>query len=297
MNTPVYYWMKTLQMTHNTFTLGLLAAHPQYAARTLEAATPEELATFLVGLPETIAAAVVRELSPALAAASLSMLDAREVAAVFQHIDIDVAAMILRRLNKEQRHDVVSHLPASNWVGLRMVLRYPEDTVGSVMDPNVLSVHEEMPIGNVLKNMRLFKNQLLHVVYVTDRNHALAGALDVRELFFAREQQFAGELTHHIDSIVTARTTLSSMYNDDVWLGQSELPIVDHNQRFLGVLHRNSLTKALDYLSLKTNSAAGLTETALALSELLWSACAGIFSGSVKQLPPDNDKRENNDGQ
>lgn len=283
-------------MTHSTFTLSMLAAHPQYAARTLEAMAPAELSGFLASLPQTLAAALVRELSPALAAASLAQLSAENAAAVVQYLDTDVAAMILRRLTKEQRHDLVNQLPASNWVGLRMVLRYPEDTVGSVLDPNVLSVHEEMPVGNVLKNMRLFKNQLLHVVYITDRNHKLRGALDVRELFFAREQQLAGELTRRIHGVVTARTTLSNLYTDNAWHGQSELPVVDHNQRFLGVIHRSSLEKALEHLRLQNNGEAGFAETAMALSELLWSACAGIFSGPGKQRL-DDDKREKNNEQ
>lgn len=266
-------------MKHNTFTLGLLTAHPENAARSLESFSPEELSDFLTGLPPLISAGIVRELSPALAAACLSRSSTEKTAEIVQHLDTDMAAMILRRLNKEQRHEVVNHLPASNWVGLRMVLRYPSDTVGSAMDPNVLSVHEEMPVANVLRNMRLFKNNLLNAVYITGRSHVFAGILDVRDLLFANENQLAGEIMRKTDSIVTARTTLSSMYNDEVWSGRSELPVVDHNRRFLGVLHQNSLNKALEHLKHNSGDNTGITVTALALSELIWSACAGIFSG------------------
>ena len=265
-------------MKHNAFTVGLLTAHPQNAARTLESFSPKELAEFLTGLPATVSAGIVRELSPALAAACMSCVSGEQVAAIVQHMDTDMAGMILRRLGKERRHEVVNHLPASNWLGLRIVLRYPPDTIGSVMDPNVLSVHKEMPVANILKNMRLFKNQLLHSVYITDRSHAFAGALDVRDLFFAGEQQLAGELMYKVDNVVTARSTLNSMHHDDIWSGQSELPVVDHNRRFLGVLHQSSLNKALEHFNRGANDNA-LAETALALSELIWNTCAGIFSG------------------
>ena len=282
-------------MKHNAFTIGLLKAHPQNAARTLESFSPEELAEFLTGLPGNISAEVVRELSPALAAACMSCSGPEQVADIIKHLDIDMAGMILRRLDKIKRHEVVNHLPASNWIGLRMVLRYPADTVGSVMDPNVLSVHKEMPVANILKNMRLFKNQLLHAVYITDRSHTFAGALDVRDLFFASEKQLAGELVHKVEHVVTARSTLTSMYHDDVWSGQSELPVVDHNRRFLGVLHQNSLNKALEHFNRGSNDNA-LAETALALSELVWNACAGVFSGvSDTRSAVARDKREKAD--
>lgn len=264
-------------MTHSAFTLGMLAAHPQNAARTLEAFEPERLAPFLVSLPEVTAAQLVRELSPALAAASLARLDSEQAAVIISHLDTDMAGMILRRFEHGRRHEVFNYLPASNWVGLRMVLRYPEDTVGAVMDPNVLSVHEAMPIANVLKNMRLFRNQLLHAVYVTDQSHAFAGMLDVRELLFAGEQRLAGELTQPADLTLTARTSLGSVHDDTLWAGQSELPVLDHNRRFLGVLHRTSLHRARAHLDTQ-QAGNGLTDTALALSELLWTACAGIFS-------------------
>jgi len=283
-------------MKHNTFTLGLLTAHPENAARSLESFSPEELSNFLTGLPPLISASIMRELSPALAAACLSHSGTEKMTEIVQHLDIDIAAMILRRLTKEQRHEVVNHLPASNWIGLRMVLRYPSDTVGSVMDPNVLSVHEEMPVANVLRNMRLFKNNLLNAVYITGRSHVFAGILDVRDLLFANENQLAGEIMRKTDSIVTARTTLSSMYNDEVWSGQSELSVVDHNRRFLGVLHQNSLNKALEYLKHSSGDNTGITITALALSELIWSACAGIFSGiSDSRHTTDGNKRGQQD--
>lgn len=285
-------------MKHNAFTLGLLAAHPQNAARTLESFSPEELAQFLTEIPATVSAGVVRELSPALAAACLSYSNPEKVSDIVQNLDTDMAGMILRRLDKSKRHEVVNHLPASNWIGLRMVLRYPADTVGSVMDPNVLSVHKEMPVANIIKNMKLFKNQLLHAVYITDRSHTFAGALDVRDLFFANERQLAGELMHKVDNIVTARSTLHSTYHDDIWAGQSELPVVDHNRRFLGVLHQSSLNKALEHLVHHGNNENALAETALALSELIWNACAGIFSGAVdSRTAVERRKREKSDEQ
>lgn len=284
-------------MMHNVFTLGLLTAHPQNAARTLEAFAPEVLAEFLNSLPDSISASVVRELSPALAAASLEQLSHERIAAIIEHLDIDMAGMILRRFDRERRHEVFNFLPASNWVGLRMVLRYPEDTVGSVMDPNVLSVHEEMPVANVLRNMRLFKNQLLYAVYVTDRNHAFAGMLDVRELFFANEQQLAGELAHKAQITVTARTNLSGLHDHDIWAGLGELPVLDHNHRFLGVVHRTSVHKVMTHLTAQQKEESGLTGTALALSELLWSACAGIFSGPPpeRQTEIKNGREKTND--
>lgn len=283
-------------MKPSTFTIGLLSAHPQNAARTLESFPAEDLAELLVQLPPGVSAVVVRELSPALAAACLACCADKQAAEIIRYMDIDMAALILRRLDKEQRHAVVHQLPASNWIGLRMVLRYPSDTVGSMLDPNVLSVHKEMPVSNVLKNMRLFKDQLLHAVYVTERNHVFAGSLDVRDLFFTDERRLAGELAHKPDVCITARTTLSNIYHDDLWAGQSELPVVDHNRRFLGVLHHDSLNKALEHMSRGHNGNSGLTETALALSELIWSACAGIFSGvSDTRNSADTTKRENPD--
>lgn len=272
-------------MTHNAFTLGLLDAHPQNAARTLEAFDPQRLTPLFDSLPESISAGLVGELSPALAAASLAAMDCERIAAILQYLDADMAGMILRRFDRDRRHDVFNFLPASNWVGLRMVLRYPENAVGSVMDPNVLSVHEQMPVANVLKNMRLFKEQLLHAVYVTDRYHAFAGMLDVRELFFADEQQLAVELMRPAELTVTARTSLASLRDDAIWAGQSELPVLDHNRRFLGVLHRTSVHKALAHLVARQPND-GLVGTALALSELLWTACAGIFSAPSSQSPP-----------
>ncbi|MEX0952191.1 MAG: CBS domain-containing protein [Gammaproteobacteria bacterium] len=286
-------------MAISQFTLSILAAHPQNSAQSLEVFEPPVLASLLSELPATIAAEIVHELPPALAAATLTLMENMLAASVIKHLDADRAALILRRLAHAKRHEVFNLLPAAQWVSLRMVLRYPEDTVGAVMDPDVLSVHTEMPVANILKNMRLFKSQLLHTIYVTDRNHAFSGILDIRELFFARDNQLAGELSQRPEVVITARTPLHSVKSDRFWASATEYPVVDNQRRFLGVLHRNSLLQAMQHLHDKSQDA-GLGETALALSEVLWSAWAGIFSGAapIAAVPPSTvtqSRQENTD--
>ncbi|MDZ7735574.1 MAG: hypothetical protein U5P41_05315 [Gammaproteobacteria bacterium] len=74
--------------------------------------------------------------------------------------------------------------------------------------------------------------------------------------------------------------------------------MVDHNRRFLGVLHQSSLNKALGHLNQHGKNDNALSETALALSELIWDACAGIFSGvsdTGMQWSEINGRRQMND--
>lgn len=266
-------------MMHSRFTLGFLEAHPRVAARTLENLEQRELVEFLASLPPRLAARIAHETTPSLIAAGIAAMEPRQAADIVQHLDVDLCAMLLRRIERAARGQILARLPVAMAAAVRLILRYPEDTIGSIVNPDVLSVPEEMTVKDILRQSAMFKEQLLHAIYVIDNHHALTGTLDIRELFTAESGRAAGEIMRKPDAVLMARTGLSAARQHPAWSSHNVLPVVDFNRRFLGVVHRAALAKAADSNPGSHDAVAGLTGTVLALSELLWNACAEVFMG------------------
>ena len=114
--------------------------YPGDAARILEEAEPEVVAEVLGAIPAQAGAALLRAMSPHTTAASLSSLDTGAAAEVVAHLPLELAAALALRLDTTTRGALLNALPGRVSVPLRLMLRFPPGSVGSLIDPRVATV-------------------------------------------------------------------------------------------------------------------------------------------------------------
>lgn len=165
--------------------LGLL--HPADIAFILEALPPDvrETAWGLVR-PER-RGAVLLETNEAVLRALLGDMRPEEVAAVVRHLDSDDIAELLSEMKEDERQAVLERLDRDDQAEVRSVLSFPEDSVGSMMDLDFLSIREDASLEAVLRLLRRQKklpaeiNQLI----VIDRGGHLRGVLSLDQLLLS----------------------------------------------------------------------------------------------------------------
>lgn len=165
--------------------LGLL--HPADIAFILEALPPDvrETAWGLVR-PER-RGAVLLETNEAVLRALLGDMRPEEVAAVVRHLDSDDIAELLSEMKEDERQAVLERLDRDDQAEVRSVLSFPEDSVGSMMDLDFLSIREDASLEAVLRLLRRQKklpaeiNQLI----VVDRAGHLRGVLSLDQLLLS----------------------------------------------------------------------------------------------------------------
>ena len=120
-------------------TADFIETYPADAARVLEDAAPEVVGEALAVLPAPVAAAVLRVMTPHAAAGGLACLASGAAAALVRHLPIELAAALLLRLDPGERGALIEALPPTLSVPLRMVLRFPADSVGSLIESRVFT--------------------------------------------------------------------------------------------------------------------------------------------------------------
>ena len=258
------------------FTTGFIEAFPADAARILEDATPEVAGEALAGLPAPVASAVLRAMTPHAAAGCLARLSPDAAAALVKAFPVELGAALLLRLDVASRRAIMEALPRKAAVPLRMVLRYPAGSVGSIMDPHVVTVRAETRVGEAIAIARRAPALLRKYLYVLDDAQRLTGLVDARQCVLHEASMPVGRLADPEPAALRARASLREASRNPDWENFSVLPVVDHRGVFLGVLRRASLRRAIAESAAREPDT-GLSGLAIDLADLCWETTAALF--------------------
>lgn len=264
-------------MIPDALALGFISRHPGDAARTLEPMEAGELGTFLAELPAREAASVMSHLLPQTAARCLSGLAAGTAAAIIDQLDADLAAMLLRRAELNARSAILAAVPAARAAALRLVIRFPDAVVGSVMDPEVPVVREDMLVKDAIAAIQVHGGRSTHYLFVIDRNKQLSGSVDFKKLLVADHDTPIHDLAQKPDYVFAARASLSSVRDHPAWQHLRSVPVVDRNGTFLGAVSRDCADEAVAFSGREVDGQEDITDFVFAFIETIWGACAELF--------------------
>ena len=157
-------------------------AHPDSAARALERLDPAEAVRVMDALPASVVGPVAESLVPHAAGAILSRFTPKQTRDLLEAIPPRQVVAILHHVETEKRNEMLSVLPDQAAAQLRALLKYPEDTAGGMMDPQVVSIPVEVTVQEAIALVRKAPRHNLHYLYVTDREHKLIGVLGLRDM-------------------------------------------------------------------------------------------------------------------
>ena len=259
-----------------------IEAHPADAARVLETATPEVAGEVLAVLPAAVAAQVLRAMNPHVAARGLAHVAVETAATLVKHLPIERAAALLARFEPMERGALMKALPATVSVPLRMVLRFPAGSVGSLIDPQVVTVREESSVGEAAESARRAPALLRKYLYVLDQEQRLVGVVDARQCLLRDPELPIGRLARREPVALRARSSLREASAHAGWERFSVMPVTDHRGVFLGVLRRTSLRRATAE-PVTVAPKAELGDLAIDLADLYWQTTAGVLVGTGRE--------------
>ena len=262
----------------------LVERYPDDAARVVEEAEAEVIAKVLGAVPAEAGAALLRAMSPHAAAASLSCLDPGAAAEFIAHLPLELAAALSLRLDAGSRGALLSALPGRVSVPLRLMLRFPPGSVGSLIDPRVVTVRSNTRIGEAAEIARRAPEMLRKYLYVLDEAQRLTGVVDARHCLLEDPERAVGTLERRDPVSLRARAAIREAQLNPAWERFSVLPVVDHRGVFLGIVRRMSLFQAIAAQTADSPKE-GLSDLALALAELYWQASTQFLPGALNEEP------------
>ncbi len=206
---------------------------------------------------------ILLEVSDAVRETLIAHMDEGELFAATGQLDTDEIADLAPDLPREVILDVFKSLPAEEREQLRAAMSYPEDSVGALMDFDVISVRDDVTVEVVLRYLRRFEEMPDHTdqLFVVDREEHLKGLLPINRLLITDAETLVGSVmvkvlvNFHPDEKGQDAALAFERYD------LVSAPVVDGNDRLIG---RVTVNAVVDFIREETDSdmlsAGGLKE-------------------------------------
>ncbi|UCH54134.1 MAG: magnesium transporter, partial [Pseudomonadota bacterium] len=184
---------------------------------------------------------------------------------------------------ESRRARLLSEMPAATAMACRLLLRYPEDSVGALADTEVLAVLPSLPVREVLARLRTARDGVGDFLYLVDEERRLRACLRPASLLHATGTLSVGALEAARVPVLPAQAAPQSVSDHPGWNSHSTLPVVDRDGRLIGALRQSVLMQSLSHPVAKseTNQPSALA----ALADTGWTAVAGLLQAIVGRLP------------
>ena len=258
-----------------------IQTHSQNAARVMEELSAEVVGSFIEAIPDSISLSVLTSMLPYHAAKCLETIPRDTAAKYLAQLNPKQAASILRQSIEATRTELIHSLPRLQASRLSRLLSYPRTLVGAWMDPVILSLRVETRVGEAKK--RIFTEKYdYRIIFTVDIDNRVVGSVFLVELLkFSKDQASINDITQSTVNPIFASTTLDRAINADGWSDSDVLPVIDREEKLVGVLRFADLREALNrpspdvHASTDSNNLLGITEfCCLRLADLIVTTLA-----------------------
>jgi magnesium transporter len=260
-----------------------MRSHPAEAARVIEAVAPSEAAALFAAAPARLGAAVLAAMLPAAAARVVDALEDERAMALLAALRAQAAVLVLRHIDEPRRGRLIAGLPTASALASRLLLGYPEDSVGAWADPHVLAFSGETRAAAALERVRGAEGSAERL-FVVGPGQRLAGWLRLERLVRSPEGSPLDALMSRADAVLAAHTPLSGAVDHPGWLEHAALPVVQADGCLLGLLTSDALARALGRSA--PRAAPGEPQSlAGVLAAGGWTAVSGMVEAAALLLP------------
>lgn len=230
-----------------------------------------ELRDLLITMEAADVAAIFAELEERDLPLVFRLLPKEQAAEVFVELDSDEQEMLIRGFSNTELKEVLDELYLDDTVdiveempaivvkrilkhadpemrkGINEILKYPEDSAGSIMTTEFVDLKETMTVEDALKRIRRTgpDKETINICYVIDSNRHLIGLLSIRTLLLADEDAIIGDIMER--NFISVQTL-----DDQEYVARSlskydflALPVVDKEERLVGIV---TVDDAMDVL-------------------------------------------------
>jgi magnesium transporter len=281
-----------------------LLDYPHEAARLLESMATADAAAALAGQPVHAVVRAWQALGPDVARAILEHLPPVLAQQVLAEAEPVVAASVVGQWEPEERERRLAGLDPQVARELRDLLSYPERSAGRLMDADASPLHESLSVGQALARLKSMRRHGLRELFVVDDAGRLTGRVEIQDLAVTDDARALREVTRPLLAAVQALDP----QEDVVALLQqkpiTEVPVVNVDGRFVGVIRHAALLSALEQASsvdIQTMVGASREERALSsplfavkkrlpwlqvnlLTAFLAASVVGLFESTIAQF-------------
>lgn len=216
-------------------------------AKIMEEIPEEQRVAFYRLLPKDLATEVFAELDFELAEELVKAFTDTELRQVLAELYIDDTVDIIEEMPAVVVKRILKNSSPENRSAINELLRYPEDSAGTIMTTEYVKLKPDMTVSEALSHIRAvaIDKETVYNCYVTDTNRKLIGVVSAKRLLISPLDTLLSDIME--ESVIFATTTddRETASGKIEKYGLIALPVVDNERRLVGIV---TVDDAMDVL-------------------------------------------------
>ena len=216
----------------------LVDMEPADVALLLSEFSEEQLPILFRLLPKELAAETFVEMDNDQQELLIRSFSDTELQEVLEEMYLDDTVDVIEEMPASVVHRILRHCDPESRKTINELMKYPEDSAGSIMTTEFVSLTADMTVEDAFKRIRRtgVDKETIYLCYVVNDSRVLIGLVSVRTLLLSDEDDIISDIME--SSIVSINTlddqeTVSHMFNKYNFLA---MPVVDQEHRLVGIV-------------------------------------------------------------
>lgn len=204
----------------------------------IEELSDEEMMKIFRVLPKDTAADVFSYLSIDVQQKIITSLSDKEAANIINNLMADDATDLLEEMPANIVKKLLANANSETRRDINHLLRYPEDSAGSVMTVEYVDLKENMNVQQAIERIKKtgVDSETINICYVLDNKRTLLGTVALRYLLLSNPDEIIGEIMH--ENVVSIHTMMDQEEVARTFQKYdfTSMPVVDNEDRLVGII-------------------------------------------------------------
>ncbi len=199
-------------------------------------------------LPKDMAADVFADLELDVQQYIIRSMSDREASNIIENLMADDATDLLEEMPANVVKRILANASPETRADINHLLRYPEDSAGSIMTVEYVDLHEDMTVTDAIDRIRKkgVDSETINICYVVTKQKVLVGTVALRYLLIMKPDEIIGDIMNtNVISIntMTDQEEAARMFQK---YGFTAMPVVDNESRMVGIITIDDVVDILE---------------------------------------------------
>ena len=175
-------------------------------------------------------------------------LGTEKLAAIINEMDADDAVDLLQKLDEADKEKLRPYLDEHVRADLQLIASYDEDRLGSLITTNYICIPKTLDIRAAMHELirQAGEHDNISTLYVMDESGKFSGAIDLKDLIIARQNDSLDALIIYSYPYLFADEKISDCIEKIKDYAEDSLPVLNQSRQIIGIITAQDVVEAVD---------------------------------------------------
>ena len=175
-------------------------------------------------------------------------LGTEKLAAIINEMDADDAVDLLQKLDEADKEKLRPYLDEHVRADLQLIASYDEDRIGSLITTNYICIPKTLDIRAAMHELirQAGEHDNISTLYVLDESGKFSGAIDLKDLIIARQNDSLDALIIYSYPYLFADEKISDCIEKIKDYAEDSLPVLNQSRQIIGIITAQDVVEAVD---------------------------------------------------